>query len=72
MEEYKERMVKEYTELKERYTKLHRMLVKHDAGKLEFALNCPIDLLRQQESIMEEYLYTLEVRAAIEGVERIV
>lgn len=69
MEEYKQRMVKEYTELKERYTKLHKMLVKHDAGKLEFTLNCPIDLLRQQESIMEEYLYTLEVRAAIEGVE---
>lgn len=69
MEEYKQRMVKEYTELKERYTKLHRMLVKHDAGKLEFTLNCPIDLLRQQESIMEEYLYALEVRAAIEGVE---
>ena len=69
MEEYKQRMVKEYTELKERYTKLHRMLVKHDAGKLEFTLNCPIDLLRQQESIMEEYLYTLEVRAAIEGID---
>ena len=69
MEEYKQRMVKEYTELKERYTKLHKMLVKHDAGKLEFTLNCPIDLLRQQESIMEEYLYTLEVRAVIEGVE---
>ena len=69
MEDYKQRMVKEYTELKERYTKLHRMLVKHDAGKLEFTLNCPIDLLRQQESIMEEYLYTLEVRASIEGIE---
>lgn len=72
MEEYKERMVKEYTELRERYTKLHRMLIKHDAGKLEFTLNCPIELLREQASIMERYLNILEMRAVIEGVERIV
>lgn len=69
MEEYKQRMVKEYTELKERYTKLHKMLVKHDAGKLEFTLNCPVGLLREQAEVMGRYLYILETRAAIEGVE---
>ena len=72
MEEYKERMVKEYTELRERYTKLHRMLIKHDAGKLEFTLNCPIGLLREQASVMERYLNILETRAIIEEVEGIV
>lgn len=69
MEYYKERMIKEYAELKERYTKLHRMLVKHDAGKLDFMLNCPVDLLREQASVMGRYLYILETRAVIEGVE---
>lgn len=69
MEDYKQRMVKEYTELKERYTKLHKILVKHDAGKLEFTLNCPADLLRQQAEVMGRYLYILEMRAVIEGVE---
>ena len=72
MEEYKERMVKEYTELRERYTKLHEMLIKHDAGQLEFKLNCPIGLLREQASIMERYLNILEMRAIIEKVEGIV
>lgn len=69
MEDYKERMVKEYTDLKERHTKLHKILVKHDAGKLDFTLNCPVMLLRQQESIMARYLSILEKRAVIEGIE---
>ena len=69
MEDYKERMVKEYTDLKERYTKLHKILVKHDAGKLDFTLNCPVGLLRQQASIMDRYLSILEKRAVIEGIE---
>ena len=34
--DYKERMRNEYAELKARYDKLHRMLVKYDAGKLDF------------------------------------
>ena len=72
MEEYKERMVKEYTELRERYTKLHKMLIKHDAGQLEFKINCPIGLLREQASIMDRYLNILEMRAIIERVEGIV
>lgn len=69
MEPWKERMVQEYGELKDRYTKLHKMLVKFDAGKLEFEPKCPIDLLRKQASVMGRYLYILEVRALIEGVE---
>lgn len=69
MEPWKERMVQEYGELKDRYTKLHKMLVKFDAGKLEFEPKCPVDLLRKQASVMGRYLYILEVRALIEGVE---
>lgn len=69
MEDYKLRMVKEYKELKEKYTKLHTMLVKYDAGKLNFTPTCPIDLLRKQASVMGQYLYILETRAVIENVD---
>lgn len=67
--DYKERMKNEYHELKDRYDKLHRMLVKHDAGTLDFTPSCPIDLLKAQKKAMGEYLYILEVRAQIECVE---
>lgn len=68
MEDYKLRMVKEYKELKDKYDKLHAMLVKYDAGKLDFTPTCPIDLLRKQASVMGQYLYILETRAVIEDV----
>lgn len=67
--DYKERMRNEYIELKDKYDKLHRMLVKYDAGKLDFSLNCPIQLLRDQAATMGKYLYILETRALIEEVE---
>ena len=68
MEEYKERMKLEYQQLKERYDKLHKMLVKYDAGKLEFTPTCPIELLKEQASVMGKYLYILETRAEIEDI----
>lgn len=68
MEDYKIRMINEYKELKGKYDRLHRMLVKYDAGKLDFTPTCPIDLLRKQANIMGQYLYVLETRSVIEGV----
>ena len=65
---YRERMRHEYAELKDKYNKLHKMLIKHDAGTLGFEFNCPVDLLRRQAAAMGEYLYVLEVRAEIENV----
>ena len=67
--DYKDRMRNEYIELKDKYDKLHRMLVKYDAGKLDFTPTCPIELLREQASTMGKYLYILEMRALIEEVE---
>lgn len=69
MEGYKERMKEEYRQLKERYEKLHSMLVKYDAGKLDFTPTCPIDLLKEQAGVMGKYLYILEVRAQMEEVD---
>lgn len=69
MDDYKKRMIIEYHELETRYDKLHKMLVKYDANMLDFTPTCPIDLLREQASIMDRYLYILETRAMIEGIE---
>lgn len=66
---YVSRMIAEYHELKDKYTKLHRMLVKHEAGTLDFKPTCPIELLERQANVMGEYLHILEVRAEIENVE---
>lgn len=69
--DYKERFQAEYRQTKIRYDKLHAMIVKADAGTLEFEPTCPIELLRRQASAMGQYLYCLEVRAQIEGIDLI-
>lgn len=68
LEPYKARMAAEYKELKAKYTKLHKMIVKYDAGTLDFTPTCPIDLLREQKATMGKYLNILEIRAEIENV----
>ena len=67
--DYKGRMKAEYKELKDRYDKLNKMLIKYDARMLEFTPTCPIELLKEQAVVMERYLYILEIRALIEGVD---
>lgn len=69
MEAYKQRMLKEYFELKERTEKLGRLLDKHLYGELDFELNCPVALLESQYYTMQAYLSILEQRAEIEGIE---
>ena len=67
--DYKERFKAEYRQTKIRYDKLHKMLVKADASKLEFTPTSPLGLLKDQKMHMGRYLYCLEVRAQIEGIE---
>lgn len=67
--DYKERFKAEYHQTKIRYGKLHNMIVKADAGTLEFTPTCPIALLKDQAAAMGKYLYCLEVRAQIEHIE---
>lgn len=68
-DDYKDRFKAEYYQTKIRYNKIHKMIVKYEAGKLDFKLDNPIDLLKDQEAVMERYLYILEIRALIEGVD---
>lgn len=67
--DYKERFKAEYYQTKVRYEKLHKMLIKYEAGTLNFEPKCSFDLLREQKEHMGLYLHCLEVRAEIEGIE---
>lgn len=66
--DYKIRLVAEYVQTKIRYEKLHNMIVKYDANKLDFEPMCPIDILRQQKQTMGQYLYSLQVRMVMEDI----
>ena len=66
--DYKERFVAEYLQTKIRSEKLRDMLVKYEAGTLNFIPSCSLELLKRQYAVMSEYLYLLEVRAKIEDV----
>ena len=67
-DDYKERFKAEYWQTKIRYEKLHEMIVKYEAGVLEFEPKCPLLLLKEQASYMGQYLYTLDVRAKMEDI----
>lgn len=67
--DYKERFKAEYHQTRIRYEKLHKMVIKYEAGTLNFTPKCSLELLKEQKKYMGCYLYCLEVRAEIEGIE---
>ena len=67
-DDYKVRVSLEYSQLKERYDKLHNMIVKYEAGTIAFKPNCTLEILKKQAAAMGQYLYILEVRAEIENI----
>lgn len=72
-EDYKERFVAEYHQVKIRYEKLknfcNKIEVETMLGKEETKHDCPLELLREQQKYMGLYLSILEKRALIENVE---
>ena len=81
---YKARFIAEYQQTKIRYEKLKAFNTKIEASqrtmcypigeepksKIEMpAHDCPEDILREQQSLMGQYLHILEVRAVIEGID---
>ena len=72
-ENYKERFVAEYHQVKIRYEKLknfcNKIEVETMLGKEEAKHDCPLELLREQQKYMGLYLSILEKRALIENVE---
>ena len=78
--DYKERFKAEYQQTKIRYEKLKAFCNKIEAAmRTEDPIapkrvaapehDCPLDLLREQQSMMGRYLHILEIRAVIEGIE---
>ena len=68
-EDYRERFKAEYNQLKIRYQKLQQLVVKYEANTLDYCPKCSIDVLKDQKRYMGCYLYQLELRAEIEGIE---
>ena len=68
-DDYKDRFKAEYYQTKIRYEKLHKILIKYEAGTLSFTPSCPIEILNNQAACMEYYLKQLEIRAAVESID---
>ncbi len=82
--DYKKRFIAEYLQTKIRYNKLKALNTRIEAsyrttcypeGEEAKSIveqpehNCPAEVLREQQSIMGQYLHILEVRAVIEGID---
>lgn len=67
--DYKDRFKAEYYQTKIRYDKLHKMIIKYEAGTLNFTPTCSIEILKEQKMYMGNYLRMLEIRAEIEHIE---
>ncbi len=66
-EDWKDRLLAEYWQTKIRYSALHRMLVRYDAGTTTLTLT-DAGQMRNQKRLMGDYLYQIEVRAEREGI----
>ena len=70
---YKDRFIAEYHQTKIRYEKLkdfnNRIEAAQIMGKPEPEHDCPLQLLKEQQSTMGKYLHLLELRAKIENID---
>lgn len=66
---YKNRFIAEYVQTKIRYERLHKIIIKIEAGKSSFNNSCNLELLKKQAQAMGNYLYCLEIRAEIENID---
>ncbi len=67
--DYKERFQAEYLQTKIRYKRLHRLIIKMEAGTCDFTPSCSLEIHKEQARYMGMYLHTLEVRAEIENID---
>ena len=68
-DDYKERFIAEYIQLKNRYEGLLDMVLKWGCGKLPFTPTCPRETYNFQLRAMKDYMDILVVRAKIEEIE---
>lgn len=72
--DYKDRFIAEYWQTKIRYEKLKAFCNKLEASTYSMNVeapkhDCVFGLLKEQESVMGEYLHILEIRAVVENIE---
>ena len=72
--DYKQRFIAEYEQTKIRYEKLKALNTKIEAHRrnvytFEPKHDCPYDVLREQQTVMGQYLHILELRAVLENIE---
>ena len=77
-DDYKQRFIAEYWQTEIRYEKLRNFCDKIEAAELMKSkgknipmpkYDCPLELLREQQSVVGKLLHILELRAVIEGVD---
>lgn len=68
MEAYQVRYMNEYNELCNRYKKILNIIRKAEYDELDFTLNCPLELLKEQADIMKRYIDILLHRDKYEQV----
>lgn len=71
--DYKQRFIAEYVQVKIRYDELDKLTVKYEAGTLDFTPKCSLELLKEllkeQKKFMGNYIRTLKIRAEIENID---
>lgn len=67
-EDYQERFKAEVYQTKIRYDRLHAVIIKCEAGTLDFEPKCSLELLKRQEKAMRDYLDCLDIRAEVERI----
>jgi hypothetical protein len=67
--DYKDRFLAEYMQLKIRYDKLKTMCKTWDEGNLSFVPTCSREMYDIQLEAMRKYLSCLEARSVKEGIE---
>ena len=67
-DDYKKRFKAEYIQLEIRCEKLADMIERYKKGILGFEPTCPIEILEKQLEHMREYLWILEERSFMEGI----
>lgn len=61
-------LIEEYTSAKVKYNALHSAIIKREAGILGFEPKESLDIWKRQASAMGNYLYVLEIRMVINGL----
>lgn len=64
---YNANLMSNYGALREAYRSFHQIIIKHEAGTLDYTPKASLEVLKQIASHVGQALYWLEVHGEIEG-----